>query len=281
MTPAIQARGLTKRYGATLALDHLDIEVPKGEVYGFLGPNGAGKTTTIRLLLGIHRPTDGTALIDGHDAWRDPVAAHRQVAYIASEPTLWPALTGAETLDYLANLRGGCDRDYRATLVDRFDFDSAKKIRALSKGNRQKVQLVAAFATRAPILILDEPTSGLDPLMEAAFRVTVNEARERGQTIFLSSHVLSEVEMLCERIGILRAGTPYRRGHARAVAASFRTDRRGNLHRVPRQCRQPPPPRRRRGSHRQRSSFGTPGPGRDGSPAAGAHPPSGEDSRQP
>lgn len=206
MTPAIQARGLTKRYGATLALDHLDIEVPKGEVYGFLGPNGAGKTTTIRLLLGIHRPTDGTALIDGHDAWRDPVAAHRQVAYIASEPTLWPALTGAETLDYLANLRGGCDRDYRATLVDRFDFDSAKKIRALSKGNRQKVQLVAAFATRAPILILDEPTSGLDPLMEAAFRVTVNEARERGQTIFLSSHVLSEVEMLCERIGILRAG---------------------------------------------------------------------------
>jgi ABC-2 type transport system ATP-binding protein len=206
MTAAIQARGLTKRYGPTLALDHLDLDIAEGEVYGFLGPNGAGKTTTIRLLLGIHRPTAGTALIAGHDAWADPVAAHRQVAYIASEPTLWPALTGAETLDYLANLRGGCDREYRATLVERFDFDTAKKIRALSKGNRQKVQLVAAFATRASILILDEPTSGLDPLMEAAFRVTVNEARERGQTIFLSSHVLSEVELLCDRIGILRAG---------------------------------------------------------------------------
>jgi ABC-2 type transport system ATP-binding protein len=134
------------------------------------------------------------------------VAAHRHVAYIASEPTLWPALTGAETLEYLANLRGTCDRRYRAQLIERFDFDSAKKIRALSKGNRQKVQLIAAFATRADILLLDEPTSGLDPLMEAAFRTTVNEARERGQTIFLSSHILSEVELLCDRIGILRAG---------------------------------------------------------------------------
>ncbi len=206
MTAAIRAVGLTKRYGSTLALDHLDLDIAEGEVYGFLGPNGAGKTTTIRLLLGIHRPTEGTAFVAGHDAWADPVAAHRDVAYIASEPTLWPALTGAETLDYLANLRGGCDREYRTTLVERFDFDSAKKIRALSKGNRQKVQLVAAFATRAPVLILDEPTSGLDPLMEAAFRVTVNEARERGQTIFLSSHVLSEVEMLCDRVGILRTG---------------------------------------------------------------------------
>jgi ABC-2 type transport system ATP-binding protein len=203
---AIETHGLTKRYGVTLALDHLDLDVAAGEVYGFLGPNGAGKTTTIRLLLGLHRPSEGSARVAGFDAWSEPVAAHRQVAYIASEPTLWPALTGTETLEYLANLRGGCDRDYRALLIDRFDFDADKKIRALSKGNRQKVQLIAAFATRAEILILDEPTSGLDPLMEAAFRATVHEARDRGQTIFLSSHVLSEVELLCDRIGILRAG---------------------------------------------------------------------------
>jgi ABC-2 type transport system ATP-binding protein len=206
MTSVIQAKDLTKRYGATLALDHLDLDIAKGEVYGFLGPNGAGKTTTIRLLLGIHRPTEGTALVAGHDAWSDPVAAHRHVAYVASEPTLWPALTGAETLEYFANLHGGCDRAYRDQLVDRFDFDLAKKVRALSKGNRQKIQLIAAFANRAEILILDEPTSGLDPLMEAAFRATVTEARDRGQTTFLSSHVLSEVELLCDRIGILRAG---------------------------------------------------------------------------
>ena len=203
---AIEAHGLTKRYGGTLALDHLELDIAPGEVYGFLGPNGAGKTTTIRLLLGIHRPTAGHSSLAGRDSWSDPVAAHRHVAYIASEPTLWPGLTGAETLEYLANLRGGCDRAYRAELVRRFDFEPDKKIRALSKGNRQKVQLVAAFASRAEILVLDEPTAGLDPLMEAAFRDTVHEARERGQTIFLSSHVLSEVEMLCDRIGILRAG---------------------------------------------------------------------------
>jgi ABC-2 type transport system ATP-binding protein len=203
---AIETHGLTKRYGDTLALDHLDLDIARGEVYGFLGPNGAGKTTTIRLLLGIHRPTAGTATLAGLDAWSDAVAAHRHVAFVASEPTLWPSLTGAETLEYLANLRGGCDTVYRTSLIERFDFDSAKKIRALSKGNRQKVQLIAAFATRADIVILDEPTSGLDPLMEAAFRHTVGEARERGQTIFLSSHVLREVELLCDRIGILRAG---------------------------------------------------------------------------
>jgi ABC-2 type transport system ATP-binding protein len=206
MPAVIQTTGLTKRYGSTLALDHLNLDIASGEVYGFLGPNGAGKTTTIRLLLGIHRPTEGTALLAGHDAWSDPVSAHRQVAYVASEPTLWPALTGAETLEYFANLRGGCDQAYRDQLIHRFDFDTAKKVRALSKGNRQKIQLIAAFTTRAEILILDEPTSGLDPLMEAAFRTTVGEARERDQTVFLSSHVLSEVELLCDRIGILRLG---------------------------------------------------------------------------
>ena len=203
---AIETHGLTKRYAATLAVDHLDLDIPPGQVYGFLGPNGAGKSTTIRLLLGLHRPTAGTARLAGLDAWRDPVNAHRHAAYVAVETTLWPSLTGAETLEYLAQLHGSCDAAYRAALVDRFDFDGDKKIRFLSKGNRQKVQLIAAFATRAAILILDEPTSGLDPLMEAAFRVTVREARERGQTVFLSSHILSEIELLCDRIGILRAG---------------------------------------------------------------------------
>jgi polyether ionophore transport system ATP-binding protein len=204
--PAIDAQGLTKRYGSTLALDHLDLAVEPGEVYGYLGPNGAGKTTTIRLLLGLHRATGGRATLFGLDAWHDAVAAHRRVAYVAGEPFLWPALTSAETFAYLANLHGSTDAAYRNVLVERFEVDLNKKVRALSKGNRQKVQLVAAFATRADLLILDEPTSGLDPLMELAFRETVREAKERGQTIFLSSHILSEVEAVCDRVGILREG---------------------------------------------------------------------------
>ena len=203
---AIRTEGLTKRYGGTTALDSLDLAVAPGEVYGYLGPNGAGKTTTIRLLLGLHRPSAGHAELFGIDAWGDPVAAHRRVAYVAGEPFLWPGLTGAETLAYLARLRGATDEAYRDVLVDRFRLETAKKVRALSKGNRQKVQLVAAFASRADLLILDEPTSGLDPLMEMAFRETVQEARRRGQTVFLSSHILSEVEALCDRVGILRAG---------------------------------------------------------------------------
>jgi ABC-2 type transport system ATP-binding protein len=206
MATAILAEGLSKRYGETLALDSLDLEVAAGEVYGYLGPNGAGKTTTIRLLLGLHGPTAGRGELFGLDAWRDPVAAHRRVAYVAGEPALWPSLTGAETFEFLARVRGGIDVAYRDVLVERFDLDTSKRIRALSKGNRQKVQLVAAFATRADLLILDEPTSGLDPLMEVAFRNTVHEAKERGQTAFLSSHILSEVEALCDRVGILRDG---------------------------------------------------------------------------
>ncbi len=204
--PAIHTEGLSKRYGSTLALDALDLTVGRGEVYGYLGPNGSGKTTTIRLLLGLHRPSAGRAQVFGHDAWRDPVAAHRHVAYVAGEPFLWPGLTSAETFEFLAQLHGGVDVAYRELLVQRFQLDPHKKIRALSKGNRQKVQLIAALASRAELLLLDEPTSGLDPLMEVAFRDCVKEAKERGQTIFLSSHILSEVEALCDRVGILREG---------------------------------------------------------------------------
>jgi polyether ionophore transport system ATP-binding protein len=204
--PAIRTERLSKRYGDTLALDALDLEVGEGEIYGYLGPNGAGKTTTIRLLLGLHRPTAGRGELFGIDAWRDPVAAHRRVAYVAGEPFLWPALTGAETLEFLGRLHGGTDSRYRAELIERFQLDTAKKLRALSKGNRQKVQLIAALATRAELLLLDEPTSGLDPLMEKAFRDCVGEAKDRGQTVFLSSHILSEVEALCDRVGILKAG---------------------------------------------------------------------------
>jgi len=204
--PAIRTEGLSKRYADTVALDQLDLTVRRGEVYGYLGPNGAGKTTTIRLLLGLHRPSAGRSELFGLDAWRDPVAAHRHVAYVAGEPFLWPALTSAETFEFLARLRGGTDVAYRDALVERFQLDTRKKIRALSKGNRQKVQLIAALATRAELLLLDEPTAGLDPLMEVAFRDCIEEARGRGQTVFLSSHILSEVEALCDRVGILRRG---------------------------------------------------------------------------
>jgi ABC-2 type transport system ATP-binding protein len=214
---AIHTEQLSKRYGTTIALDSLDLEVREGETYGYLGPNGAGKTTTIRLLLGLHRPSGGSAHLFGIDGWRDPVRAHRRVAYVPGEPYLWPSLTGQETLEFLASLRqpahspagrdiSGTDRTYRDVLVERFQLDTSRRIRALSKGNRQKVQLIAALATRADLLLLDEPTAGLDPLMEMAFRDSAGEARDRGQTIFLSSHILSEVEALCDRVGILKGG---------------------------------------------------------------------------
>jgi len=206
MAPVIHAQRLSKRYGATLALDALDLAVEAGEVYGYLGPNGSGKTTTIRLLLGLHRPSEGRAQLFGLDAWGEAVPAHRRLAYVAGEPFLWPSLTAAETFEFLARIHGGVDAAYRDRLVERFQLDTSKKVRALSKGNRQKVQLVAALASRAELLVLDEPTSGLDPLMEVAFREAVREAKERGQTVFLSSHILSEVEALCDRVGILREG---------------------------------------------------------------------------
>jgi ABC-2 type transport system ATP-binding protein len=205
-TSAISTHGLTKRYGETLALDALDLTVHPGEVYGYLGPNGAGKTTTIRLLLGLHRPSAGRAELFGVDAWGDAVHAHERVAYVAGEPFLWPSMTGAETLEFLGRLHGGVDVAYRDQLVERFQLDTRKKVRALSKGNRQKVQLIAALATRSDLLLLDEPTSGLDPLMEVAFKESISEAKERGQAVFLSSHILSEVEATCDRVGILRAG---------------------------------------------------------------------------
>jgi ABC-2 type transport system ATP-binding protein len=202
----VHAQGLTKHYGKTVALESLDLELNEGEVYGYLGPNGAGKTTTIRLMLGLHRPSAGQVALFGVDAWAQPTKAHQRVAYVAGEPFLWPSMTAEETLRFLGNLHESVDVVYREQLIDRFDLDTRKKVRALSKGNRQKVQLVAALATRADLLLLDEPTAGLDPLMEVAFRQCITEAKECGQTVFLSSHILSEVEALCDRVGILRGG---------------------------------------------------------------------------
>jgi len=201
----IRTGGLRKLFGPTVALDGLDLVVAPGEVFGFLGPNGAGKSTTIRLLLGLIRPTAGRAWLFGVQAG-DVEAAHRHLAYVPADVALWPALTGAETLELLARTGPGTDERYRAELVERFELDVDRRTRAYSTGNRQKVALVAAFSTRAPLLILDEPTSGLDPLMERAFRLCVAEAGERGQTVFLSSHQLAEVEAVCHRVGILREG---------------------------------------------------------------------------
>jgi ABC-2 type transport system ATP-binding protein len=202
----IRTYGLSKRYGTVSALKQLDLEVAEGEVLGYLGPNGAGKTTTIRLLLGLARPTAGRAEIFGLDSQADAVEAHRRLAYVPGEASLWPSLTGDETLHLLGRVQGRVDAAYRDELVERFLLDPSKKVRAYSKGNRQKLSLIAALMTRPDLLILDEPTSGLDPLMEQVFRQCVGEAREHGQTVFLSSHILSEVEALCDRVGILREG---------------------------------------------------------------------------
>ena len=203
--PALRMEHLTKRFSTTLAVDDLSLTVPPGEVFGFLGPNGAGKSTTIRLMLGLLRPSAGAAWIFGDPAG-DVERAHRSLAYVPADVALWPAMTGQECLDLLAGVGPGTDLAYRAELVSRFQLDPGKRTRAYSSGNRQKVALVAAFATRAPLLVLDEPTSGLDPLMEREFRRCIAEAGARGQTVFLSSHKLVEVEAVCTRVGILRAG---------------------------------------------------------------------------
>jgi ABC-2 type transport system ATP-binding protein len=207
MAAAITAAGLTKAFGRTRALDGLDLTVHPGEVHGFLGPNGAGKTTTIRVLLGLVRADGGRATLLGGDPWVDATALHRRLAYVPGDVTLWPALTGGEVIDLLGRLRGGLDAGRRAELVERFGLDPRKKSRTYSKGNRQKVALVAALASDVELLILDEPTSGLDPVVEEVFRQVVEEERRRGdRTVLLSSHVLSEVEALCDRVTIIRAG---------------------------------------------------------------------------
>jgi ABC-2 type transport system ATP-binding protein len=207
MTEAIDAEGLIKRFGPTRALDGLDLRVTTGEVHGFLGPNGAGKTTTIRVLLGLMRADGGTARLLGGDPWSDATALHRRLAYVPGDVTLWPNLSGGEVIDLLGRLRGGVDTRRRDELLQRFDLDPRKKGRAYSKGNRQKVALVAALASDVELLILDEPTSGLDPLMEEVFREVIRDEKQRGdRTVLLSSHILSEVEALCDRITIIRAG---------------------------------------------------------------------------
>ncbi len=206
MPPVISTSRLSKQYGHVLALKNLALEVNQGEVLGYLGPNGAGKTTTIRLLLGLIAPTAGSATIFGLDAQHQAPEVHRRLAYVPGEANLWPSLTGRETLALLGRVQGHVDEPYRDELIKRFDFDPSKKVRSYSKGNRQKVSLIGALMTRPDLLILDEPTSGLDPLMEQTFRECMQEAKQRGQTVFLSSHILSEVEALCDRVGILRMG---------------------------------------------------------------------------
>jgi ABC-2 type transport system ATP-binding protein len=202
---AVRTEGLTKWFGSTLALDHLELEIRPGEVFGFLGPNGAGKSTTVRLLLGLIRPSAGRALIFDVDA-ADAVQAHRYLAYVPADVALWPKLTGAEALTLLSNLGRGTDTAYQAELIERFDLQVDRRCGTYSTGNRQKVALIAALATQAPLLVLDEPTSGLDPLMEQEVRACLREAAARGQTVFLSSHHLAEVDAVCDRVGILRAG---------------------------------------------------------------------------
>jgi ABC-2 type transport system ATP-binding protein len=207
MVNAIEARGLRKRFGRATALDGLDLTVAAGEVHAFLGPNGAGKTTTIRVLLGLLRKDGGEAVLLGGDPWRDATTLHRRLAYVPGDVTLWPAMTGGEIIDLLARLRGGRpDAQRRQELIERFDLDPGKKARAYSKGNRQKVALIAALASDAELLVFDEPTSGLDPLMEAAFQECVTAERQAGRTVLLSSHILAEAEALADRVTIIRAG---------------------------------------------------------------------------
>jgi ABC-2 type transport system ATP-binding protein len=202
----ISVSGLVKSFGKTRALDGLDLSVRAGEVHGFLGPNGAGKTTTLRILLGLLRADAGEVrLLDG-DPWRDATALHRRLAYVPGDVTLWPELSGGEVIDLLGRMRGGLDPRRRASLLERFDLDPRKKARTYSKGNRQKVVLIAALASDVELLLLDEPTSGLDPLMEAVFRECIAEERRNGRTVLLSSHILAEVEALCDRVSIIRSG---------------------------------------------------------------------------
>ncbi|NED79442.1 ABC transporter ATP-binding protein [Streptomyces sp. SID11233] len=229
MTKAITVAGLHKSFGRTHALDGLDLTVESGEVHGFLGPNGSGKSTTIRVLLGLLRADSGAAQLLGRDPWRDAVELHRRVAYVPGDVTLWRNLSGGEVIDLYGRLRGGLDEARRAELVERFELDPTKKGRTYSKGNRQKVALVAAFASDVDLLILDEPTSGLDPLMEEVFQSCVAEERERGRTVLLSSHILSEVESLCDRVSIIRQGRTVETGSLAGMRHLTRTNIKAEL----------------------------------------------------
>jgi ABC-2 type transport system ATP-binding protein len=202
----IKTEKLTKSYGSHRGIVDVDLEVQQGEVFGFLGPNGAGKTTTIRVLLDLIRPTGGKAFVFGIEATADPVAIHRRIGYLPGEFTLYDKLTGGDTLEYFGNLRGGVDREYQASLIERFDLDPSRKFKEYSKGNKQKVGLVAALQHKPELLVLDEPTSGLDPLVQQTFFAVVREAVADGRTVFLSSHVLSEAEKACDRVAIIRDG---------------------------------------------------------------------------
>ncbi|GAB2466711.1 ABC transporter ATP-binding protein [Xylanimonas ulmi] len=204
--PAIEIRDLHKSFGSTKALDGLDLTVRPGEVAGFLGPNGAGKSTTIRVLLGLLRATSGHVSLLGRDPWADAVELHRRLTYVPGDVSLWPHLTGGEAIDLLARLRGGLDLKRKAELLERFELDPTKKARTYSKGNRQKVALVAAFASDVELLVLDEPTSGLDPLMEAVFTEYLREVKAQGRSVLLSSHIMSEVEKVCDTVTIIRQG---------------------------------------------------------------------------
>ncbi|MCB0947449.1 MAG: ABC transporter ATP-binding protein, partial [Mycobacterium sp.] len=220
---AVEIRGLVKKFGGTTALDGLDLTVARGSVTGFLGPNGAGKSTTIRVLLGLLRADGGTARLLGRDPWRDAVDLHRRIAYVPGDVTLWPNLTGAQAIEFLCGLRGGADHRRRDGLIERFELDPHRKARTYSKGNRQKVALVAAFASDADIYILDEPTSGLDPLMEKAFQQCVTEVSRRGAAVLLSSHILAEVEKLCDTVTIIRAGRTVQAGSLQQLRHLMRT----------------------------------------------------------
>ncbi len=219
----LKVNNVTKRFGQVTALAGINLEVNPGEVYGFIGPNGAGKTTTIRILLGILQATSGSVEVFGLDAWRDAVEIHRRIAYVPGDVSLWPNLTGGEVIDFFVRLRGASRKNRREELIERFDLDPTKKCGTYSKGNRQKVALVAAFAADADLYILDEPTSGLDPLMELVFQECIQELKAQGKSVFLSSHILSEVEKLCDRVSIIRQGRIIETGSLKELRHLTRT----------------------------------------------------------
>nr|WP_249871496.1 ABC transporter ATP-binding protein [Oceanobacillus saliphilus] len=224
MVTILKTTNLTKKFGKFTALDGVDIEVNKGEVFGFIGPNGAGKSTAIRVLLGILKATEGEVTIFGKDAWREAVEIHKRIAYVPGDVNLWPNLTGGEVIDFFLKLRGGNNKDKKEELINRFKLDPGKKCSTYSKGNRQKVALVAAFSSDADLYILDEPTSGLDPLMENIFQECVIQAKREGKSVLLSSHILSEVEKLCDRVGIIREGKMIETGSLHELRHLTRTN---------------------------------------------------------